>query len=26
MGETTMALPIEEKMKFEQGDAGRSLG
>jgi len=26
MGEATMALPMEEKMKFEQGDSGRSLG
>ncbi|KAF5343657.1 hypothetical protein D9758_014697 [Tetrapyrgos nigripes] len=26
MGAETMALPIEEKMKFEQGDAGISFG
>ena len=26
MGAETMALPLEEKMKFEQGDAGMSAG
>ncbi|KAG8219208.1 hypothetical protein J3R82DRAFT_26 [Butyriboletus roseoflavus] len=26
MGAETMALPLEEKMKFEQGDEGRSFG
>ena len=26
MGEKTMALPLEEKMKFEQGDSGMSAG
>lgn len=26
MGAATMALPLEEKMKFEQGDTGRSFG
>lgn len=26
MGAETMALPLEEKMKFEQGDDGRSFG
>ncbi|KAF8485533.1 Clavaminate synthase-like protein [Gautieria morchelliformis] len=26
MGEATMALPLEEKMKFEQGDSGNSFG
>ncbi|KAL5536523.1 hypothetical protein ACEPAF_345 [Sanghuangporus sanghuang] len=26
MGEETMKLPLEEKMKFEQGDNGRSFG
>ncbi|KAG6380554.1 hypothetical protein JVT61DRAFT_4913 [Boletus reticuloceps] len=26
MGAETMALPLEEKMKFEQGDDGRSCG
>ena len=26
MGEETMALPLEEKMKFEQGDEGSSFG
>ncbi|TFK67499.1 Clavaminate synthase-like protein [Pluteus cervinus] len=26
MGEETMSLPLEEKMKFEQGDSGRSFG
>ncbi|KAG9309076.1 hypothetical protein JVU11DRAFT_10958 [Chiua virens] len=26
MGAETMALPLEEKMKFEQGDGGRSFG
>ncbi|KAJ8079640.1 hypothetical protein PM082_011227 [Marasmius tenuissimus] len=26
MGEATMKLPYEEKMKFEQGDEGRSFG
>jgi len=26
MGEETMLLPMEEKMKFEQGDEGRSFG
>ena len=26
MGAETMALPMEEKMKFEQGDEGRSFG
>ncbi|KAH7912922.1 hypothetical protein BJ138DRAFT_1147273 [Hygrophoropsis aurantiaca] len=26
MGAETMALPLDEKMKFEQGDAGRSFG
>jgi len=26
MGEETMKLPMEEKMKFEQGDDGRSFG
>lgn len=26
MGEETMNLPLEEKMKFEQGDSGMSAG
>ena len=26
MGEETMRLPLEEKMKFEQGDNGDSFG
>lgn len=26
MGEETMRLPLEEKMKFEQGDDGMSFG
>ena len=26
MGAETMALPIEEKLRFEQGDEGRSFG
>ena len=26
MGAETMALPLEEKLKFEQGDDGRSFG
>jgi hypothetical protein len=26
IGETTMALPLDEKMKFEQGDSGNSFG
>lgn len=26
MGEETMKLPLDEKMKFEQGDEGRSFG
>lgn len=26
MGAETMDLPLEEKMKFEQGDAGQSFG
>ena len=26
MGAETMALPLEEKMKFEQGDGGSSFG
>lgn len=26
MGAETMALPLEEKMKFEQGDDGVSFG
>lgn len=26
MGETTMVLPLEEKMKFDQGNTGRSFG
>lgn len=26
MGEATMALPLEEKMTFEQGNTGRSFG
>lgn len=26
MGAETMALPLEEKMQFEQGDEGRSFG
>ena len=26
MGAETMALPMEEKMKFEQGDGGMSFG
>lgn len=26
MGVETMNLPLEEKMKFEQGDTGRSSG
>ena len=26
MGEETMRLPLEEKMKYEQGDDGRSFG
>ncbi|KAI9566319.1 hypothetical protein HD554DRAFT_2277855 [Boletus coccyginus] len=26
MGAETMALPLEEKLKFEQGDGGRSFG
>jgi len=26
MGKATMALPLEEKMKFEQGDQGQSFG
>lgn len=26
MGSETMALPLEEKMKFEQGDDGMSHG
>lgn len=26
MGAETMALPMEEKMKFEQGDDGMSFG
>jgi len=26
MGAETLRLPLEEKMKFEQGDEGRSFG
>lgn len=26
MGAETMSLPLEEKMKFEQGDSGQSFG
>lgn len=26
MGAETMALPLDEKLKFEQGDDGRSFG
>ncbi|TFK62217.1 Clavaminate synthase-like protein [Pluteus cervinus] len=26
MGKETMSLPLEEKMKYEQGDSGRSFG
>lgn len=26
MGEETMRLPLDEKMKFEQGDDGMSFG
>ena len=26
MGVSTMALPLEEKMEFEQGDGGNSFG
>ena len=26
MGEETMGLPLEEKMKYEQGDDGMSFG
>jgi hypothetical protein len=26
MGAETMALPFEERMKFEQGDSGQSFG
>lgn len=26
MGAETMALPLEERMKFEQGDGGQSFG
>ena len=26
MGAETMALPMKEKMAFEQGDSGRSFG
>jgi hypothetical protein len=26
MGEETMDLPLDEKMKFEQGDSGSSFG
>lgn len=26
MGAETLALPIEERMKFEQGDNGQSFG
>lgn len=26
MGEDVMRLPLEEKMKFEQGDDGNSFG
>lgn len=26
LGEETMALPLEERMKFEQGDDGMSFG
>ena len=26
MGAETMRLPLEEKMKYEQGDAGASFG
>lgn len=26
MGAETMDLPMDEKMKFEQGDGGRSFG
>ena len=26
MGEETMKLPLEEKMKYEQGDGGMSFG
>jgi hypothetical protein len=26
LGDETMRLPMEEKMKFEQGDGGRSFG
>jgi len=26
MGAETMALPLEERMKFEQGDEGQSFG
>ena len=26
MGAETMALPLEEKLKFEQGDGGQSFG
>ena len=26
MGEETMKLPLEEKMKYEQGDGGNNFG
>jgi hypothetical protein len=26
MGAATMDLPLEEKMKFEQGDSGQTFG
>ena len=26
MGVETMALPLEEKLKYDQGDSGRSAG
>lgn len=26
MGKAMMALPLEEKMKYEQGDSGNSFG
>ena len=26
MGDETLKLPMDEKMKFEQGDDGRSFG
>lgn len=26
MGAETMVLPLEEKLRFEQGDGGRSFG